>query len=437
MKRSVIYVLICSLFWGIPRVAGAQQMMNLDDAISIGLKSNYDILMAKNQEDAAALNYHYAFGAFLPVVDVNGSRTWTTAKIAQKYSNGNDVERNRSKSNNISLSADLDWTLFDGLRVFAAKDRLKAIQEAGSLAVKDQVVATVAHIIGAYYAIVQAKQQLASIAEQMSISQERVDIANNKFISGLGSKIDLLQAQVDFNAEKSAYLLQQTLIDENKATLNQLIALPADNSYLVTDTIPVNLELQLAALQQKASVNNPGLLLAQKDIAISKLSVKELQRSRLPTISFQSSYAYSRQRSEAGFSLFNENKGINYGFSASLPIFHGFYTTQQIKSAQLDVAYGELSLQNQRSQVSLQLRNAFKDYDYYKTAMQLETENLDVAEENVKVTLAAFRLGQITSLEVKEAQQSLGAAQLRLITARYNAKLAETNLLRLQGDLLR
>lgn len=437
MKRIVIYVLTWSVWCGIPVAAGAQQMMSLDDAISIGLKNNYDILMAKNQEDAAALNYHYAFGAFLPTLDVNGSRTWTTANISQKYSNGNDVERNRSRSNNISLSADLDWTLFDGLRVFAAKDRLKAIQEAGTLGVKDQVVATLANIIGAYYAIVQAKQQLASIAEQMSISQERVNIANNKFMSGLGSKIDLLQAQVDLNAQKSAYLLQQTLIEENKATLNQLIALPPDNKYLVSDTIPVNLGLQLAALQQKAKVNNPGLLLAQKDIDISKLSLKEVQRSRLPTVSFQSSYSYSRQSSQAGFSLFNKNRGLSYGFSASLPIFHGFYTTQQIKSAQLDVAYGELNLKNQQSQVSLQLQNAFKDYDYYKQAMELETQNLDVAEENVKVTLAAFRLGQITSLEIKEAQQSLGAAQLRLITARYNAKLAETNLLRIQGDLLR
>jgi outer membrane protein TolC len=420
-----------------PFSSGAQQVMTLDDAISIGLKNNYDILMAKKQQDAAALDYRYAFGAFLPVVTGNASRTWSTANIEQKYSSGNSVKRDRSKSNNISLSADLDWTLFDGLRVFATKDKLKAIEEAGTLTVKGQVVNSVAQIIGAYYNIVQSKQQVESISEQMSISEERVKIASNKFTSGLGSKIDLLQAKVDLNAQKAAYLQQQTLIDENKATLNQLIALPPDHDYVVGDTIPVNLDLDYGDLQKQALSGNPDLLLAQKDIDISRLSLKEIQRSRFPTISFNSSYAYSKQSSEAGFSLFNRNKGFSYGFSASIPILEGFNITHQAKSAQLGIAYQQLNYQNQRSQVSLQLQNAFKSYDYFKKATLLEVQNLGVAEENVRVTLAAFKQGQVSSLEVKEAQQSLADARYRLISARYNAKLAETTLLQLKGNLLK
>lgn len=415
-----------------------QELLTLDEAISIGLKNNYNILMAKNLEEAAALNYHYAFGAFLPTLTGSASRTWSRVDVNQKYSNGNNVERKRSRSNNTSLSADLNWTLFDGLRVFATKDKLKAIQEAGTLNVKDQVVNSIAQIIHAYYTIIQQKQQLQSIAEQMSISQERVKIAKNKFQSGLGSKIDLLQAQVDLNAQKSAYLQQQTFIDESKASLNRLIAVPPQqNNYLVGDTIPVNLNLNYANLQQQALSENPELLLAKKDILISKLSLKEIQRSRWPVISFNSSYSYSKQNSQAGFFLFNQSKGLDYGFSASIPIFQGFNITRQAKSAKLDIAYQQLNYQDLHSQVSLALQNAFKDYEYYKKAMLLEEENLGVAEENVKVTLAAFRLGQISSLEVKEAQQSLADARYRLITARYNAKVSETNLLRLKGDLLK
>lgn len=409
--------------------------MTLQDAVAIGLKNNYDILMAKNEESAAALNYQYAYGAFLPTLDASASKTWSTVNVNQKYSNGSAVERSRSRSNNTALSADLNWTLFDGLRVFATKDKLNAIKEEGQLLVKDQVVNSVSQIIQAYYAVVQAKQQLESIAEQMSISQERVKIATNKFESGLGSKIDLLQAQVDLNAQKSAYLQQQTLIAEHKTTLNHLIAFSADEEYRVSDTIPVNLGLSFELLRQQTLSDNPGLLLAQKDIYISRLSLKEIRRSRFPTVSFNSSYSYSKQNSQAGFFLFNQSKGLNYGFSAAVPIFRGFDITRQARSTQLDIAYGELNLRNRQSQVSTELRNAFKDYDYYKRAIQLEEENLGVAEENVTVTLEAFRLGQVSSLEVKEAQQSLADARFRLISARYNAKLAETMLLRL-GDAL-
>ncbi len=437
-RRNLFFgavVCLCSMALS-GRLAG-QELMRVEDAIAIGLKNNYNILMAKNAEEAAALDYRYAFGAFLPVISGSATRSWTTANIKQKYSNGNDVERESSHSNNIHLSADLDWTLFDGLRVFATKDKLKAIQEAGALSVKAQVVNTIANIIQAYYNIVQTKQQLQSLAEQMSISEERVKIADNKFRSGLGSKIELLQAQVDLNAQKAAQLQQQTLITQNKAILNQLIALPADNDYAVSDSIPVDLNLSYPDIEQAALAQNPELLFAKKNIDISRLSLKEVLRSRLPVISFNSAYVFNKQASQAGFSLFNQSLGFNYGFSASIPILQGFSIKRQAESAKLDIAYQELNYANQQSQVSLELQNAYKDYQYYKQAIQLEEQNVQVAEENAQVTLAAFRVGQITSLEVKEAQRSLAEAQFRLITARYNAKEAETRLLRLRGDLLK
>lgn len=436
MKSTAFFSLFLSLLLSASLVVSAQQLMTLDDALSIGLKNNYDILMARNQEEAAALDYRYAFGAFLPDISANASRIWSTANINQKYSNGNKVKRDRSRSNNISLSADLNWTLFDGLKVFATKDKLKAIEEAGTLTVKAQIVASVGQIMVAYYNIVQAEEQLQSIQEQMGISEERVNIAKNKYTSGLGSKIDLLQARVDLNAQKSAYLQQQAVIDENKAVLNQLIALAPDNAYTVSDTIPVNMALNFDSLRQQALAGNPSLLLAQKNIDISRLSLKEIQRSRFPTIAFQSSYAYSKQSSEAGFSLFNENKGLSYGFTASVPVFQGFNLTRQAKTAELGIAYQQLDFSNQKSQVSLELQNNFRNYAYYKKAIGLEEQNLQVAEENVQVTLASFKLGQVSSLEVKEAQQSLADARFRLISARYNAKLSEINLLQLKGRLL-
>ncbi len=415
----------------------AQERLSLEDAIRIGLKNNYDILMAKNREEAAALNYQYAYGAFLPTLNGSASRTWSTVHVNQKYSSGNNVERKNSNSSNTALSADLNWTLFDGLRVFATKDKLKAIQELGAIHVKDQVVNSVADIMNAYYTIILQKRELETISEQMSISRERVMIANNKMQSGLGSKIDYLQAKVDLNAQKADSLRQQVNIDESKATLNRLILLPEEQQYHVEDTIPVNMHLNYNNIKQTALTQNFGLLSTKKNIEVSRLSLKEINRSRFPVINFTSSYSFSRQNSQAGFFLFNQSNGFNYGFEASIPIFRGFDINRQLKSTKLDIAYQKLGLQNQRSEVSLAVRNAYKDYNYYKKAMNLELENLDVAKENVNVSLAAFRLGQISSIEVKEAQQSLADSRIRLITARYNAKLAETKLLQLKGELLR
>jgi outer membrane protein TolC len=275
----------------------------------------------------------------------------------------------------------------------------------------------------------------------MAISRERMKIAQNKFNSGLGSKIDLLQAQVDLNAQRSAYLQQQTAIAKSKSILNQLIALPADNDYQVEDSIPVNTGLILEDFRDSVFHNNPDLQLAAKNIDIARYSLQEIQRSRFPVISFNSAYAYGRQVNQQQTSRFspssNQSNGLQYGFSASIPILNGFNISRQTKDAKLNIAYEQLNYQNQKSQVDVAVQNAFKDYNYYIQAMQLEEENLSVAQENMTVALEAFRQGQTTTIEVQTAQQGLADATYRLISARYNAKVAETVLLQLRGNILK
>ncbi len=438
MNRISLYFITTFIsVLGISASASAQQLMSLQDAIRIGLKNNYDILMAKNQEEASALNYNYAYGAFLPTLNGAGSRTWSSTDVLQKTSNGNVTDKKNSPANNLSLSANLNWTLFDGLKVFATKNKLEQIKEAGGLGFKNQVINSVAGIIGAYYDIVQQKEQLKSISDQMAISQERVKIASLQFSVGSGSKLALLQAQVDLNAQKAAYLQQQTTIDESKAVLNQLIALPTSNDYDVEDTIPVNMNMDYNQVSQQVAGNNIGLQIAQKNIDISKTALQEIQRSRFPVISFISSYNYSKVNSGAGFFLLNQSNGPSYGFTASVPIFNGFNINREAKSAQLNILYQQLTYENQRSQTDLAVQNAYKEYDYYKKALALEEENLGVAQENVTVSLEAFRQGQTTTVDVKVAQQGLADAMYRLISARYNAKLAETNLLKLEGNLVK
>src|SRR5690606_27539504 len=140
------------------------------------------------------------------------------------FANGNKRDTSGIKSNNYTANVSLNWTLFDGLKMFATRQRLESVRDLGELALKEQVINTIAAIIRSYYDIVQQNQQLRNIAEQMSISEERVKLSDAKFQTGLGPKTALLQSRVDYNAQKAAYLRQQTQIVQSKATLNQLMA---------------------------------------------------------------------------------------------------------------------------------------------------------------------------------------------------------------------
>ncbi|NSL89003.1 TolC family protein [Chitinophaga solisilvae] len=444
MKRKII--LRCFLFAILLVNAVAahaqKQVLSLEQAIDVALKNNFDIRLARNTAELSANDYAYANFAFVPRLNATAGTTWNNTATKQEFANGSKRDTSGIKGNNISGNVTLSWTLFDGLKMFATRDKLSAIKDLGELGIKNQVQNSVATIIGGYYNIVQQKQQLKAIAEQMSISEERVKLSDAKFTTGLGPKTDLLQSKVDYNAQKALYLRQLTLIEQSKALLNQLMAVPAGAiEYDVQDSIPLNTDISFAALQQTIANNNTAIRLQQQNVAVSSLTLKERRADYFPVVTFNSGYNYNRNTSNAAsnnFSpRFNRNGVFNYGLTASIPIFNGFNVKRQVQNARIDLDYQNITLDNVKSQVDLSLSNAFKDYEYYKKALALEEENNQLASENMMVALERFKQGVSTTIEVKQAQQSLEDSNYRLIQARYNTKLAETELGRLNGALVK
>jgi outer membrane protein TolC len=438
MKRTLLYF---SLFL-LASAVHAQQVLTPEQAIDLALKNNYDIRLAKNDAAITANDYAYANLAFAPRVNGTVNKVWNNTRTKQEFANGSKRDTSGIHASTLSANVSLAWTLFDGLKMFATRQKLESLRDLGELAVKDQVINTVANIIAGYYNVVQQKQQLRNLAEQLSISEERVKLSDAKFQTGLGPKTDWLQSKVDYNALKASYLRQQTLIEQSKASLNQLMAVDATNTqYDVQDTIPLNMDLSYGGLRQEVLQKNTGLMVAQQNLTVSQLQLKESKGDYFPVINFNSAYNYSRVNSNAAtnsFSpIYNQNGVISYGFSATIPIFNGLNVKRQVNAAKLNVGYQQLALENTRTLVDLSLTTAFKDYEYYKTAVTLEDENLGLARENVMVAMERFRQGVSTVIEMKEAQQSLEDAYNRLINARYNIKLAETQLLRLNGSLVK
>jgi outer membrane protein len=351
------------------------------------------------------------------------------------------VARDAVKTNNLNYGINLNWTLFDGFKMFATRDKLAEFQVLGELGVKTQVVNTVAGIINNYYDIVRQKQQLRAIEEQMSINEERVRLADRKISVGLGSKPELLQARVDLNAQIAARLRQQVLIAQLRDRLNQLIGFKTGSVYEVTDSIPLNTGLQFGEFATRVEETNPSLLFARKNIDIARITLRERRADLFPVLTFNSAYNFSQTDNNTVVNLnqpfFNQNKGFNYGFGLQVPLLNGFNSRRLIKQAQIDIRYQQLFYENQRSIVDAGISNAFKDYELQKQLLQLEEENIMLAKENVTIALERFRQGVSTNLELREAQKSLEDAYNRLIAARYNTKLAETELLRLKGDLVK
>ena len=433
-------LIICSSFFLFPSSLHAQRLLTLEEAIATALQHNYDIIISKNDSAVAALDYSYRNAVFLPRVNGNLGATWNKNNQKQDFANGTKREGD-VKTNNIVGSVVLNWTLFDGGKMFVTRDKAAELIRLGELGIKDQVINTVAIVINTYYDIVRQKQQLKAVEEQMSISQTRVDLSQRKLEIGVGAKPEVLQSKVDLNAQKAAQLRQLTLIQQLKEALNQTMNVPQSSTYEVVDSIPINTAISLGEIQNNIENSNTALQILRKNIDLANLTLKERKAERFPIVSFNSAYNFNRTNNDLALNpalpIFNRNRGYNYGLTATVPILNNRNTHRLIRQAELDIQYQRLLFDNQRSLINLGVVNAFQDYELQKRALELEETNIVLAKENVTIILETYRLGQATYLQLREAQRSLEDAYNRLISARYNTKLAETELLRLKGDLVK
>ena len=379
--------------------SSAQKVLTIEEAIATALQNNYAIQLSKNDSAIAALDYSFRNAAFLPRINGSFGGTYNNNNQRQKFADGTERKLNDIKSNNYNAGLQMNWVVFDGLKMFATRDKLEEFVKLGELGIKQQIVNTIASVITNYYAIVRQKQQLKAINDQIQLSAERVKLAQYKLDIGVGAKPDVLQSKVDLNAQKAAYLSQETIMSQLREQLNQLINIEPESKYLVSDTILINMNVSLGDIQESLENNNPDLLMAQKNIDIARLVLKERKADRFPTVSLNSGYTFNRTNNKATVNpfqpLFSRNFGRNLGFTIAVPILNNFTTKRLIKQSAIDIQYQQLFFENQKSILNLNVINAYKDYELQKRALALEEENIVLANENVAIVFEAATLRQL------------------------------------------
>ena len=440
MKKSWLLTVMIGLALTPAQYLFAQKILTVEEAIATVLKNNYDIELLRNDSASYALDKSYAKAAFMPRINSTTGFVLNNNDQLQKFTDGTKRERKAIRSNNLAGSVQLNWTLFNGHKMVTTREKLNEFVKLGDLAIKNQMITSVASLLVNYYNIVHQKQQLKAVEEQMSINEERVKLSEKKLSVGLGAKPELLQAKVDLNAQKSARLKQQTLIAQLKEQLNLIMNIPSAVGYEVSDSIVINNRLLLQDLISSLESTSPTLLLTKKNIDISQLVMKERKADRYPIVSFNSNYNYSKTDNQAVVNpftpLYSRNNGFNYGLGITIPILNGLNTKRLIQQSQLEISFLKLSYQSQQATLNTNITKAFKEYTMQQQALLLEEDNILLAKENVFISLERYRLGVSTYLELRETQKSLEDAYTRLLAARYNTKLAEIELLRLNGNLM-
>ncbi|MBB1193920.1 TolC family protein [Flavobacterium sp. SOK18b] len=432
--KILLYSFILLLFF-IPKVE-AQEVLTLENALKIALENNYEIKIASNNSLIQKTNVSLGNAGMLPTLSANVVDNNSIQNSSQTRQDGTKNELDNAKNNNLTYGVGLDWTIFDGMRMFARRDQLKELQKLGEAQLKLAIITRISDVNAAYYDLVQQQKQLAALDTTIVISNQRLQLAQNRFTIGKASKLEVLNAQVDLNTDQVALLRQKELYANGKIALNQLLARDVTTNFTVIDKLDVDKLLQLAELKALAEKQNPQLEAQIINKRVAELELKQVKAGRYPTIRVNSAYNFSESQSSLGFVAQAQSRGFNYGFTASVNIFDGFNQRRNEKVASLLVENAKLNIDQQNLILNSQLATTYQTYLTNLELITLEENNEAIAKQNLNITLDKFRIGTITTLEFRTAQLNYVNAKVRYNNAQFQGKLSEIALRELAGNLV-
>jgi outer membrane protein TolC len=424
-----------------PPQTASQPLLTLDEAVRIALEKNYSIRLARNAGTIADNNANGLKGlgaaGMLPSVNASGGWNESRDNVRQTLYPNTKQERTGARTDRSNASVQLTWTLFDGLQMFALRDRFTTLQKQTDMALRQSVENTIAQVMTGYFTVVEQSVLLAAQRTALGLSRERLTIAMAKANLGSSSELDAQNARVDYNADSAAYLRQEAVLLNAKTAFLQVLGdmkLYTDVPFRTDDSIAIVQSITLAEAQERLSTRNAALRTASMDNTLAQIAVRQAESFHYPTLSASATYSYSGLDAETGNLLASQSNGLNVGITAQVNIFNGFNIQRQIENAQVGALSAELQYQDLETRLRSSLQQTYRSFQNSKTLVQLERDNVQIAHNAANVALEKFRLGSMSSLDLRLVQQNYILAESRLITALANAKRAEIEIRRITGD---
>ena len=431
MKKNIIAFLV--LLGSV--LGNAQEVLTIKDAVAIALENNFEIKIASNNLNIDKVNMSEGNAGMLPTITgtvVDNNRVQNSSQTLQT---GQVNSLKNAKNNSLNYGVSLDWTIFDGLRMFARYDQLKELQKLGETRLKQTILLKIAEVNATYFDLVQQQQQLIAIDSTILISSQRLQLAENRFKIGKASKLEVLNAQVDLNTDKVTLLRQKELYANTKIKLNQILARDVKKEFTVLNDIKVDNSLVLPQLIELAKQQNPQLQTQIIAKNVSELQLKQVKAARYPIVSLNTGYNFQNTESSLGFTRESSARGFNYGFSATLNIFDGFTQNRNEKIAKYELENTKLAIEQQSQVLESQLSTFYQTYLTNLELINLEQNNEAIAKQNLAITIDKLKIGTITTIEFRAAQLNYVNARVRNSNAQYQAKLSEIALKELAGNI--
>ena len=432
------YILISALAVAVPGVSDCQVVFDLKRCIEVGLQKNYDIRIMRNNQEISDNNLTVGNAGYLPSVDLTTGYSGSVNNTTQNLANGEKNKNSDIHNQLLNAGVNLNWTVFDGFNIQTNHQRLKELQRMGELNTRLTIENFVSGLTSEYYNYIQQNIRLKNLKSAVKLSRERLRIVEARYEIGAGSRLDLQQAKVDFNSDSYRLIKQYEVLYTSRISLNQMMATDNIEQLIVTtdSIIEFNQFINKDDIWQKTLSSNTFLLLSNKNKNLSLLDLKTAQSENYPYLKLNAGYGYTKNIYNTGTIDNQNNLGLTYGLTLGFNLFDGFNRKRKQKNARIEVENKELQYEQTILSLKADFSNMWMAYRNNIDLTNLEKENVQTAKENHEIAIERYKLGDLSGIELREAQNSLLEAEERLVQAEYNTKLCEISLMQISGQVI-
>ena len=407
--------------------------------ITYGLENNYQIRIVNNQERIAKNNATKANAGYLPKVNLSGGYTGGLESKKTKLRNDNSSQKELHQfSQGANAGVFAEWTIFDGLKIQTNYKRLQELRKHSATQTRIALEDYVADITAEYYNYIQQKIRLRNLLHAVELSKERLRIVQERYLIGSGSRLSLQQAQVDFNADNARSLKQHELLRRSAIRLNEMMAIPeVDQRLSVKDTvIDVDSTLVMKDLWKSTLKTNAELIKAAQNKTLADLDFESVKSRDYPYVKLNADYAFRWNKYNEGPTENRNTWGPDFGVTVGYKLFDGNRKRER-RNAKISIENAELAQRNLKLALKADLADLWQAYRNNLRLLELERENLVTAQENHFIAHERYLLGDLSGIEMREAQQNLLDAEERILVAEYNTKLCEISLQQISGNIMK
>lgn len=416
----------------------AQPPMSLEECVEIALENNHAIRIVKNQQRISTQNFSRGNAGLLPTVDVRSQFSGNINNSRQQLADGSEISQSGIHNTTANAALQANWTLYEGNRARIRYKQLETLKQSAELNTRISMENLVARLASEYYYFIQQKQLLSNLQYAVDLSKERVRIEKEHFLLGSGSKVTLLQAQVNLNADSSRLERQYEVLSAARIRINEVMAVDdLETRFIAADSIiTVNPALVYDELLRDVVMHNTAISQALKNRQISRYDLDMIRTRSYPYLNLGSGYGYTRNTFQSGTLDNQQTWGMNYGLTLGINIYDGYNRRREQSNARIELENREILLEQAQQEVTADLLTIFNAYSNNLRLLDLETQNLEVSRENVDIAFERYRLGELSGFELREVQKNLLEAEERLLSIQYQAKMAEISLLQISGRIL-